>query len=100
MTRLLLTHHGAIRMAQRGIPAREADLIALIGTEVDDGYLVRTKDCQAAEREIKRLLERIRRLKGKRLVIADGRIVTAYQTTRRTERRLLRRAHECDLKNL
>ena len=56
MTSLIPTQHAAVRMAQRGIPAKDAELIALIGTEVGDGYLVRSKDVQAAEREIKHLL--------------------------------------------
>jgi len=97
MTAFTLTDHAAIRMAQRGIPQRDAELIALIGTEVDDGYLVRARDCQVAEREIKGLLQRIRRLQGKRLVTADGRIVTAFQVSRRQERRLLRYSHERNL---
>lgn len=97
MTSLVMTHHAAARMAQRGIPAKDADLIALIGTEVGDGYLVRSKDVQVAEREVKNLLARIRRLKGKRLVTAEGRIVTAYPATQRQERRLLRRVRERDL---
>jgi hypothetical protein len=97
MNSLVLTRHAAARMAQRGIPAKDADLIALIGTEVGDGYLVRSKDIQAAEREVKKLLARIRRLKGKRLVTAEGRIVTAYSATQRQERRLLRRVRERDL---
>ena len=84
-------------MAQRGLPLGDAELIPLVGTEVDDGYLVRSKDIQALEREIKNFLTRIRRLEGKRLVTVEGRVVTAYRATRRQERRLLRRAHECAL---
>jgi hypothetical protein len=97
MTALVATQHAAARMAQRGIPSNDVDLIALIGTEVGDGYLVRAKDVQAAERAVKNLLARIRRLKGKRLVTAEGRIVTAYPATYRQERRLLRRVRERDL---
>ena len=100
MTALIPTQHAVVRMEQRGIPAQDAELIVLIGTEVDGGYLVRSKDVQAAEREIKRLLARIRRLRGKRLVIAEGRIITAYQATCRHQRGLLRRAHESDLKQI
>jgi len=98
MSELTITHHAAVRMAQRGIPVREAELIVLIGTEVEDGYLVRAKDCQAAEKELKSLLRRIQRLKGKRLVTNDGRIITAYHSNTRQGRHLLRRAHESDLK--
>jgi hypothetical protein len=96
---MMMTKHAKRRMAQRGIQLKDVELIELIGTPVDDGYLVRTKDCQSAEREIKRLLARIRRLEGKRLVAANGRLVTTFHTSRREERRLLRRSHECDLEN-
>jgi hypothetical protein len=98
MTALIPTKHAAIRMAQRCIPAHDAELIVAIGTEVGDGYLVRLSDVQAAESELKNLLSRIRRLEGKRLVAAEGRIVTAYHATHRQQRRLLRRAYESDLR--
>jgi len=65
-------------MAQRGIRLKDADLIALIGTEVDGGYLVLTKDCQKIERELKRFLERVWRMCGKRLVVTNGQVLTAY----------------------
>ena len=96
---MMMTKHAKRRMAQRGIKLRDAELIEIIGTPVDDGYLVRTKDCQSAEREIKQLLDRIRRLEGKRLVTANGNLVTAFHTRRREERRLLRRSHQRDLED-
>jgi hypothetical protein len=85
-----LTPHAVVRLAQRGIRATHLDLIKLIGTEVTDGYLVREKDCQAFESDLKRLMEHIHRLRGKRVVVADDRVVTAYHARRSTERRLLR----------
>ena len=97
MTTLTLTDHAAVRMAQRGIPLTDAEMITLIGTEVDDGYLVRARNCQQAEKVLKRLLERVRRLQAKRLVVVNGRIVTAFHASRRQERRLLRHARECGL---
>jgi hypothetical protein len=96
---MMMTKHATKRLAQRGIRLKDAELIELIGTPVDDGYLVRTKDCQSAERTIKQLLARIRRLEGKRLVTANGSLVTAFHASRREERRLLRRSHEGDLEN-
>ncbi|MGB6910748.1 MAG: hypothetical protein WBE01_13630 [Methyloceanibacter sp.] len=98
MTALITTQHAAIRMAQRGIPVRDADLIALIGTDMGDGYLVRAKDVQAMEQALKHLLAHIRRLIGKRIVVVGGRIVTAYHTTPRQQRRLHRRAPQGDCK--
>jgi hypothetical protein len=97
MTRLMLTGHAAMRMAQRSIKFKDAELIALIGTEVEDGYLVRFKDYQEVEAQLKRLLDRLRRIVGKRLIVADGRIVTAYHASRTYQSRLLRNARESDL---
>ena len=97
MTAVILTKHGGMRLAQRSIALKDADLIAMIGTEVADGYLVRDKDCEAVEHQIKQLLDRIRRLRGKRLVVASGRIITGYHASRRTQRHLLARAQERDL---
>ena len=97
MSALVMTGHAAVRMAQRSIKIKDADLIALIGTEVDDGYLVLAKDCRRLENELKKLLERIRRICGKRLVVADGQIVTAYHASKSHHRRLLRKARERDL---
>jgi hypothetical protein len=92
-----LTGHAAMRMAQRNIKMKDAELIMLIGTEVDDGYLVRANDGVELERLLFGLLEHIKRVRGKRLVMANGRIVTAYHSSKSDQRRLLRNAKECDL---
>jgi hypothetical protein len=97
MTAFTPTDHATIRMAQRGMSLGDAELAALIGTEVDDGYLVLAKNCAKLENELKVLLDRVRRLQGKRLVVANGRIVTAYNASKRKARRLLRDAQESDL---
>jgi hypothetical protein len=97
VTMLSLTRHAAMRLAQRSIKLKDADLIALVGTQVEDGYLVRAKDYQEIETELKRLLQRLRRIVGKRLIIADGQVVTAYHASRRYHRRLLRSTYQSDL---
>src|ERR1700693_1759342 len=97
MTSLTLSGHAAMRMARRSIKLKDAELIALIGTQVEDGYLVRTKDYQEIETAFKKLLTRFRRVVGKRLVVADGKIVTAYHASQRNQRRLLCSAAESDL---
>jgi hypothetical protein len=94
---LTITSHAAVRMAQRGIMPKDTDLIALIGTEVDDGYLVRQQDYQEVEHAMKRFLQRVRRIVGKRLVVQDNRVVTAYHSSMKQERRLLRNARESNL---
>ena len=96
MTTLSLTRHAAMRLAQRSIKLKDADLIKLVGTHVEGGYLVRAKDYQEIETELKRLLQRLRRIVGKRLVVADGQVVTAYHASRRYHRRLLRSVYQSD----
>jgi hypothetical protein len=83
-------------MAQRGIPIKDVELIALIGTEVQDGYLVLEKDYKKVERTLKELLNRFRRVVGKRLVVADGSVVTAYHASRTQRRRLIRNSQQSD----
>jgi len=97
MTECDITKHAVQRMAQRSIDEDDLDLIMLIATEVDDGFIVREKDCLAAERKLKALLNKIRRLSGKRVVIDGGRVITAYRACQRTERRLIRGTEERSL---
>lgn len=94
MTQILLTRHAIVRTAQRGFAGDDIDLIMLIGTEVEDGYFVRNKDCEAMERQLRRLADQVRRLKGKFVVVADNHVVTAYQAGKAKERHLLRRAEQ------
>lgn len=89
-----LTAHAAVRMAQRGISSDDLELIKRIGTEVEGGYLVREKDFQILDRELKQLRDRARRLVGKRVVIDGEHIVTAYHANAGKERRLLRHAEQ------
>jgi hypothetical protein len=80
-------------MAQRGVDSNDIELIVEIGTEVDDGcYFVREKDWQELERQLKRFIDRGRRLVGRIAVTSDGRLITAYPVHPAKERRLLRRS--------
>ena len=90
---LHVTDHALVRLAQRGIACSDVELILGIGSEVEDGILVRSRDCEDLERAIRSLLSRVHRLKGKRLVTAEGSLVTAYHADRHEERRLLRGTH-------
>jgi hypothetical protein len=90
----LLTVHASVRCAQRGIRHSDLEILEQIGTEVDDGYFIRERDYRAYEHAIKQQLERARRLVGKRFVVQEGRIVTAYRATRGRERHVLRNAEQ------
>lgn len=97
MKTLALTQHAAVRAAQRGIAQSDIELIVLIGTEVEAGYFVREKDYLEAEQVVKSFLQRLRRVVGKRVVLASGQIITTYHASDFHGRRLMRRARESDL---
>ena len=86
--------HALLRLAQRGIRGSDIDLLLLLGKEVEGGYLILDRDLVAAERQLKQTLTAVRRLKGKRIVVHDGTLVTAYRATRRKQKSLLRSAEE------
>jgi hypothetical protein len=90
------TKHAIARMAQRGIKLNDADLIVLVGTEVSDGYLVLRKDYDEAERALKLMIERLRKVVGKRLIFANGQIVTVYSASESHKRQLIRHAYKRD----
>jgi hypothetical protein len=92
MNSLDLTAHAVTRMAQRGLADDDIELIRWIGTEVEGGYLVREKDFQALDRELRQLRDQARRLVGKRLVLEGDRLVTAYHAVRSKQRQLVRGA--------
>jgi hypothetical protein len=94
MTVLHLTAHAALRIAQRGMRPDDLEIIHLIGTEVEGGYLVREKDFQALDRALRRFRDRARRLVGKRIVIEGKELLTAYHAERSKQRRLLRTAQD------
>ncbi|MBV9548062.1 MAG: hypothetical protein JO256_00130 [Alphaproteobacteria bacterium] len=90
MTTHAFSKHGLARLKQRGIALNDLELLELIGSEVENGYLVRRKDYQVLDREVKHLLHRARRLVGKRVVVENGTLVTAYHASQKTSDRLLR----------
>ena len=63
----------------------DLELLMLIGSEVDVGHWVRERDYQTFQRELKHVLHRARRLVGKRVVVADGRVVTAITRAERQQ---------------
>ena len=87
-----ISEHAAVRMSQRAIRFDDLELAELIGTEVEGGWYVRQKDAQAYIRDLKRDIDRARRLAGKRIVTDGDTVISAYHAGQAKERRLLRRA--------
>ncbi len=96
MTKLQYTKHGDQRANQRGFRRNDVGLIRRCGTLVPDRqaevYLLRNKD---VEREIsarKQEIQHLERMRGCEVVIVGNQLVTIHHTSRRHEKRLLRRA--------
>jgi hypothetical protein len=86
MSGLHLTRHAILRMSQRGVGLDDIEIVESIGTEVEGGYLVRRKDVQAFEQQLKKLGDWARRLEGKRVVVKNNIVVTTYHA-RQTKQR-------------
>ena len=87
---LELTPHAVMRLSQRGFRKGDAEWIMTIGTEVEGGYLVREKDVLDIERWLKHLLQRVHRLRGKRLVVEGDAVATGYLARPSKQRKLLK----------
>ena len=72
----------------------DAEMILKFGTEVDDGFIFLGKNCDDLESELKAAIQQVRHLRGKRIVLDDGHLVTAYHATKTTTRKLLHRSEE------
>jgi hypothetical protein len=65
MSALHLTRHAILRMSQRGIGVDDIELVESIGTQVERGsYFLRRKDVQAFERQLKKIIDQVRRLQA------------------------------------
>ena len=79
MTDIVVTRHGQVRLSQRGIREADLDLMLAHGTEIDrDRIILTTQDAARLIRNLKREVAKIERLTGKKFVVSDGRLVTAY----------------------
>ena len=92
MTYIAYTRHAETRMQQRGI--READVIFILaeGTQVDDEtWILLKRDAHRAIRDRRREIETAERLADTKVVLHDGKLVTAYASRPADQKRTLRR---------
>lgn len=92
-----LTAHAVMRMAQRGFRPDDIGLVSLLGTEVEGGYLLCRRDCDALIRDMKQVIAQVERLRGTRIVTDGDVLVTAYRASPRRSRRLLRGVPDRDM---
>lgn len=107
-TRIVFSHDGApvvyaTRSSKRPCPARtpsaaELEIAKRIGTPVEGGLLVLSRDAIADAADLRRQADRIRQLANTRSVFAGDAVVTVYRARRGKQQRLLRTAEESDLR--
>ncbi|MDE0046750.1 MAG: hypothetical protein OXU19_12970 [bacterium] len=118
------SRHAETRMRQRGLRPSDPDVVLLhgsqIGGDIHEIYFLKHKDAQREidrlkgeirrlkqaqgsfdstdrEREVRRLkhdIHALERLRGRKLVVAEGMVVTFYRSNRRDWKRMSRRGRE------
>lgn len=94
MTNLELTQHAQTRFSQRSLDPKDLTILLRVGSETHEGFMVLERDYQAFERDVKKLLKRVRRIVGKRIIVEKGLVVTGYKCTKQTEKNLIRLSKE------
>ena len=85
---LLLTRHAEARMRLRGFRDQDLDILIRFSREMPDGTMMLTDD--DIEREIdamQRCIRQLDRLRGMTGVVAAGKLVTVYKSSRQSRRR-------------
>ena len=92
MTSIGYTCHAETRMQQRGIRSGDVTLILECGTQIDDEtWLMRDRDVKREIECRKREIRVLERLACKKLVVRDGRVITAYPSRLDDQKLTLRR---------
>ena len=95
MNDLIYSQHAETRMQQRGIRKTDIPIILEYGTQIDDEtYFMRNRDAAREIETRKREIQALSRLVNRKVVIRDGRVITAYPSNSADQKRTLRRGRE------
>ena len=95
MNDLIYSQHARTRMQQRGIRKVDIPIILEYGTQIDDEtYFMRNRDAAREIETRKREIQTLSRLVNRKVVIRDGRIITAYPSNPSDQKRTLRRGRQ------
>ena len=95
MSDFTLTRHAEVRLSQRGF--KDTDLDFLMGAATSlapNEWLLTDADVEREIAKHKREIQRIERLRGVKVVMADNAVVTAYHSRPNDQRGALRRGRE------
>ncbi|MDV7145636.1 hypothetical protein R3X27_23380 [Tropicimonas sp. TH_r6] len=91
MTSLTLSRHAEARMRQRGLRDDDLSLVLEVASAVtSNAFILTDKDVTNEIRRLKRRIQRVERLRGTKVVVAEDTVVTAYHSNPRDQRRTLR----------
>ena len=95
MTDIIYSRHAETRMQQRGIRKADIRIILAYGTQIDDEtYFMRNRDAAREIETRKREIQTLSRLVNRKVVIRDGRVITAYPSNPTDQKRTLRRGRQ------
>ncbi|WP_025898762.1 hypothetical protein [Sneathiella glossodoripedis] len=95
MSGLIISNHASTRMQQRGLRRSDLDLIFSCASEMCDGsYFLSRKDVRREINRRKREIQKLERLKGKRIVIANETVVTCYHSQQEDQKQMLRKERD------
>ena len=95
MTDLIYTQHAETRIQQRGMRKVDIPIILVYGTQIDDEtYFMCNRDAAREIETRKREIQALSRLVNRKVVIRDGRVITAYPSCPTDQKRTLRRGRQ------
>ena len=95
MNDLIYSQHARTRMQQRGIRKADIPIILEYGTQIDDEtYFMRNRDAVREIETRKREIQALSRLVNRKVVIREGRVITAYPSNPSDQKRTLRRGRQ------
>jgi len=95
MVDVIKSRHAEKRSNQRGIRPKDLDLLFNAATQVaPDAYLLTNGDVKREIARRKTEIQQLERLRGMKLVVEGGTLVTAYRSKQADQRRTLRRGRE------
>ena len=87
------SRHAEERARQRGYRLSDVPLIAEYGTPVHDGFILTPRDVERVQGEMKRLLDRLRRLVNVFVPVAEDTAMSIYRPATPKRRRRLEEAY-------
>ena len=95
MTDLIYTRHAKTRIQQRGMRKSDIPIILTCGTQIDyETWFMCNRDAAREIETRKREIQTLSRLVNRKVVIRDGRIITAYPSNPSNQKRTLRRGRQ------